>query len=616
MEEITRFLQEIPPFTQLATEQLERVANAVQIEYFSADQEVLVHNGKPAEYLYIIRRGSVDLLREDDRGMQVFDTLGEGELFGYPSLIRKQPPIVTVRTREETLAYLLAASDFHRLRRDIPAFTRFFAKSAIERITQRLQVHDDNAAPELFRHRLRDLVQRHLINVTPAMTVREAALVMSEHNVSSVLVDCNPPGILTDRDLRNRVVAAGLPDSTPVSQVMTAPVRTLSIDSLVFEALVTMLEQHIHHMPVTEGGRVVGMITDTDILRQQSKSPLFLPRQLQRARTLDDLKAYTDLVTGTVGTLLEAGARVSDIGRVVAVAHDALLVRLLKDAERELGEPPCPYAWLVLGSEGRYEQTLRTDQDNALVYADDAPPEAEEYFTTLAERIVGQLVECGFPPCPGNIMATNPRWRQPLHVWKEYFDQWINTPKEEALLRVSIFFDYRQVHGTLDVESELRPIIRHGHDNRIFLGRLARVSLRQHAPVSFFRQLVLERSGEARDLIDLKTRGTALVVDLARLFSLEAGCHHTNTPARLRHCVEHSSLSSSGAEELIAAFELSSLLRLRHQYKQIQHGDQPTNMVPVSWLTALERRELKEALWAVARIQNSTEMTFQIDLFA
>lgn len=616
MEEITRFLQEIPPFSQLSTEYVQYIADAIQIEYFAADQDILIYNGKPAEYLYIVRRGSVDLLREDDRGMQVFDTLGEGELFGYPSLIRKQPPIVTVRTREETLAYLLPAQDFHRLRRDIPAFTRFFATSALERITQRLQVHDDNAAPELFRHRLRDLVERNLVSVRPDMTVREVAQVMREYSVSSVFVESTPPGIITDRDLRNRVVAAGVSDSTLVSEVMTSPILSLSIDSLVFEALVTMLEQRIHHMPVTEAGRVVGMITDTDILRQQSKSPLFLPRQLQRARTSRDLRLYTDLVTGTVGTLLDAGARVSDIGRVVAVAHDALLVRLLKDAEAALGEPPCPYAWLVLGSEGRYEQTLRTDQDNALVYADHAPPEAAEYFHALAERVVGQLVECGFPPCPGNIMATNSLWRQPLQVWKTYFDQWISTPKEEALLRVSIFFDYRKVYGTLDAEAELRPVVLRGRENRVFLGRLARVALRQHAPVSFFRQLVLERSGEARDLIDLKVRGTALVVDLARLFALEAGSRHTNTPARLRDSVEHSSLSKSGAEELVAAFELSSLLRLRHQYRQIRRGEQPTNLVPVSWLTALERRELKEALWAVARIQNSIEMMFQTELFA
>jgi CBS domain-containing protein len=616
MEEIARFLQDVPPFNLLSPQHVQSISEKIQIEYFAEGEDVMVHNGPPAEYLYIIRRGSVDLLREDDRGVHVLDTLGEGDMFGYPSLIRHKPPIVTVRTREEVLAYLMAADLFHHLRRDIPSFTRFFATSAIERITQRLQAHDENASPELFRFRLRDLVQRHLVSVSPDVSVREAAQVMRDHNVSSVVIDTVPPGIITDRDLRNRVVATGMSDTTPVTSIMTRNVLSLSLDSLVFEALITMLEHGIHHMLVTEDNRAIGMVTHTDILRHQSKSPLFLPRQLQRARKMEDLQAYTQQVTATVGSLLDAGARVNDIGRIVAMSHDALIVRLLHDAEKTLGPPPCPYGWLVLGSEGRYEQTLRTDQDNALVYADDAPPEAAQYFAALAERVVEQLIACGFPRCPGDIMATNERWRQPLPVWKQYFQDWVDTPNEKVLVRVGIFFDFRQIHGTLEVEQALRPVIQRARDNKIFLGHLARVALRQHAPVSFFRQLVLERSGESRNLIDLKSRGTTLVVDLARLFSLEAGCSRTNTTSRLQRCLGQSDLSRSGAEELIAAFELISLLRLRYQYHQIQQGGTPTNQIPVSWLSALERRELKEALWAIARIQRNIELMFQTDLFA
>lgn len=615
MQEITRFLQEIPPFSQLPDEQNRLIAEHIQIEYFPEGHDIIVYQGTPAAYLYIIQRGSVDLLRENE-GVQVFDTLSEGDLFAYPSLIRKKSPIVTVRTREETLAYLIPAATFDRLRREYPVFARYFAASTIERLTHRLQARQANASPELFGIRLRDLIQRRLISAPPDITIRQAANIMSEHNVSSLVVESTPPGIVTDRDLRNRVLAAGFTDDAPITTIMTSPVLALSSDSLVFEALLTMLERGFHHLPVEEKGQIVGLVTHTDILRRQSKSPLFLPRQLERASSMHELKAYTDHVTATVGNLLDEGARVSDIGRVVAVAHDALLVRLLQDAERYMGPPPCPYAWLVLGSEGRYEQTLRTDQDNALIYADDAPPDAPEYFSALADRIVQQLVECGFPPCPGYIMANNPYWRQPLHVWQSYFYQWINNPKEEALLRVSIFFDYRQIYGTLPAEPALRPIIQGGSQNKVFLGRLARVALRQHAPISFFRQLVLERSGEAKDLIDLKARGTALIVDLARLYCIQTGCVETNTPARLRASSARSGLSETGAEELIAAFELISLLRLRYQYQQIRAGKEPQNHVPVSWLSALERRELKEVLWAVERIQQSVELSFQIDLFA
>ena len=277
----------------------------------------------------------------------------------------------------------------------------------------------------------------------------------------------------------------------------------------------------------------------------------------------------------------KAGVRVSEIEHAVTCAHDRLLVYLLADAEATLGAPPCPYAWIVLGSQGRYEQTLHTDQDNALVYTDDAPPEAEPYFAMLAERIVKQLVECGFPRCPGEILATNPQWRQPLRTWRRYFRHWINVPEEEALLRAAIFFDYRQVYGTLDADRALRPIIDRARTQRLFLGLLARAALRHAPPLGFFQQFITEHSGSAHDLIDLKLRGTAPIVDLARLFALEAGCTATNTLARLRMSTAGGSLNKADAEELAAAFDQISLLRLRYHYDRIRHSEQPTNLVPV-----------------------------------
>lgn len=340
-----------------------------------------------------------------------------------------------------------------------------------------------------------------------------------------------------------------------------------------------------------------------------------LRQQLQRATSSAGLRAYCDRVTGAVGGLLAAGTPVSEIGRAVALAHDALLVRLLNDAETALGAPPCPYAWLVLGSEGRYEQTLRTDQDNALVYADGAPPTAAPYFVRLAERVVEQLVTCGFPRCPGDIMATNRQWRQPARVWRSYFQQWIMTPDEEALLQVAIFFDYRQVHGALDAEAALRPTVLRARDEHVFLVSLAHAALRQPAPLGLFGRLVLERQGARRDLLDLKLRGTALIVDLARFFALSVGCRATNTLDRLRAAAQGGSLSASGAADLAAAFERLTLLRLRHQYRQLERGERPTNHVPVAWLNPQDRRDLKDALHVVAHMQQSVAIVFQTAWF-
>ena len=612
MDEIARFLRSYPPFDRLPDQVVSQIAGELQIEFVRAGQTILTRGGEPSQFLYIVCKGSVDLLRSGD---QVVDTLGPGEAFGHPSLIRGQPPLVTVRAHTDTLLYLLPAPIFHRLRAEQPQFAAFFAASVIERLGYALQLRQAESNPALFQTRLRDLIARPPVSISPDATVGEAARLMRAERISSLIVEHDPLGIITDRDLRNRVLAEGLSDATPVRRVMSAPATVISADALAFEGLLLMLERGIHHLPLVDGERVVGVVTHTDILRRQSNSPLFLPRLLQRATSLADLRRYTDQVAEAVITLIDAGARVSDIGRVVAVAHDALLQRLLHDAEAQLGPPPVPYAWLVLGSEGRYEQTLRTDQDNALVYDDEASPEAVLYFEQLAELVVGWLVECGFPRCPGNIMATNPEWR-PLSVWQRYFRRWIEVPDEESLLRIAIFFDYRQVYGTLPAESILRTITQHAADHRIFMARLARAALRQPAPLTFFRQVALERRGEQRDLLDLKLRGTAMVVDLARLFGLEAHSNETNTIARLRAAMTAGVLSREDGDNLISAFELLSTLRLQHQQQQIAQGLPPDNLVNFHQLSLRERREVKESLQVIASVQRGVALMFQTDRLA
>lgn len=614
MEEIARFLHEHPPFSLLTFEQVQSIAAHVQIEYFLAETDILTYNAKPSAFLYIIRRGSVDTLRETEDGIQHIDTYGEGEIFGHLSILRRKPPLVTVRTREEVLAYLLPARVFERLCAEQPALKQFFSSSLSDRLNRALQTHGTTpSGSELFRLRMRNLASPALM-VPPYTSIRHAAQMMRDADTSCVVVNTEPLGIVSDRDLRNRVLAAGLSEAVHVVRVMSSPVLTLPADSLAFEGLMLMVEHNIHHIPITEDGQITSVVTHTELLRQQSRSPLLLPRMLEQASTAEDLRHYTAQVQATGSSLLQEGARISDIGRMVAIANDALLVHLLREAEAELGKPPCPYAWLVLGSGGRFEQTVRTDQDNALVYADDAPQWAEVYFADLAERIVAKLEWCGFPRCPGDIMATNPQWRKPLHVWKSYFEEWIRRPEEQALINVTVFFDFRRAYGELEIEKTLHPVIESARQQKIFLGRLVRVALRRSPPLGFFRNFVLEHNGDERDLLDLKHRGVGLIVDLARIRALEVGSPETNTLARMRSAVEHNGLDKESADELTAAYELISLLRLRHQYRQIERGEEPSNMVPVSELSKLEQRDLKEAFRTIATNQRVLESTYQVGM--
>jgi len=335
-----------------------------------------------------------------------------------------------------------------------------------------------------------------------------------------------------------------------------------------------------------------------------------------------ELAASYDKLTAAIGSLLDSGMQVSQIGQLMAAAHDRLVARLLVEAEAELGPPPCTYAWLALGSAARREQTLHTDQDNALVYADPLPgsiqttrPEIERYFSALSERTVERLAACGFPRCPGDVMATNRQWRQPLRVWQGYFQRWIMLPDAEALLRVSIFFDYRQIHGSLDAEAALRPTVLRARDEHTFLAYLAHTAIRQPAPIGLFGRVILDRDGDRRPALDLKRNGSALIVDLARLFALRAGSSAVGTLDRLRDAAEGGSLSPAGAAKLGQAFEWINALRLRYQCDRCQRSEPADNRVPIAWLGPQDRRALKEALRVVARIQRSVVFMYQTAWF-
>jgi CBS domain-containing protein len=309
--------------------------------------------------------------------------------------------------------------------------------------------------------------------------------------------------------------------------------------------------------------------------------------------------------------LVAAGSPAGDVTRFLASAYDALYLRVVRDGEAALGPPPCPYALLVLGSGARGEPTLRSDQDHALVLADDPPAGADAWFAQLAEHLVATLECCGLPRCPGDVMATNPTRRLPRRAWQAQFAGWIQEPDEDALLDAAIHFDFRQLHGDLDAEAALRPVIRQAAGNRRFLGRLARAALRRRPPLGFLRQL----RGDHHGRVDLKAHGIAPIVDLARLLALEAASADLPTVARLRAASERGAVGRTAAD-LVAAFEYLQQVRLRHQASRLQAGAAPDDRIALADLGALERRWLKDAFHLLHTCQESVRIGFHTDLIA
>jgi CBS domain-containing protein len=608
MEEIARFLARHPPFDRLPGELLARTAATVEIEFFPRGARILRQGGGPSRFLYLIVKGTVELWQaSDDRPPELVETLAVGEAFGQLSLLSDTSHLWDAVAGEDVLAYLIPADQVERLQRQ-PGFEALLAQQAGDRLRHAVAASTAGAQLDLFSVEAGELPIRPLVTCAPDDTVAQAARRMRDQRVSSLIVDGRPPGLVTATDLRDRVLAAGLDPNTPVGQVMTTPLHTMPAEASLGELLLAMVDRGIHHLPLIRHGRLMGMVTDTDLLRHQSRHPLLVRRLLDRASGPEELAAYAREVTAAAARLVRTGAPAGDVTRFVASAHDALVVRTVRDAEAALGPPPCPYALLVLGSGARREPTLRSDQDHALVLADDPPPDADAWFAALAERLAATLERCGLPRCPGDVMATNPARRVPLGAWQDQFARWIEQPEEEALLAAAIFFDFRQVHGDLDAERPLRRVVGWAAGNRRFLGRLAAAALRRRPPLGFLRHL----RGEQRGRIDLKAHGTAPIVDLGRLLALEAGSAETGTVARLRSAAERG-MAGTAAADLAAAFEYLQQVRLRHQADRLAAGHTPDDVVALAELTALQRRWLKDAVQLLHTCQESVRITFRTD---
>lgn len=614
MNQIESFLAAHSPFDTLPAEVMAQTAAAVEARRYQRGTRIFRQDGPPAAHLYVLARGQVELRQHDDADIdgagagELVETISEGGVFGQLSVLGRAAPLWDAVARKSSLCYLIPAEQVERLRL-MSGFEALLIQRAGDYIRHAIATRRAAAPANPFAGRARELITRPLVTCAPHETVRQAAQRMRAEGVSSLVVECDPPGFVSDRDLRDRVLATGLDPHTLVSAVMTTPVITTTADATVAEMLLTMVEQGIHHLPVSEAGQLTGMVTDSDLLRHESRHPLFLRRRLDRPGPVD-LVAYAEEVRLAAMRLIDTATPVDDLGRIVGSAWDGLLTRVLRDAEARLGPPPSPYAFLVLGSQARLEATLHSDQDHALVLAEGAGADAEAYATALAEQVVAALERCGLPRCPGGIMASNPRWRLPLQAWRRAFRDWISEPDEEALADAIIFFDFRQVHGSLDAESALRPLVQSAADHPMFLASLARTALRRESPLDFLGQLRGVRRGEHRHQLDLKLHGIAAIVDLARLFALEAGLPETNTLARLRLADGRSTIATV-TSDLAEAFEYLQEVRLRHQAAQLRAGQVPDNYVALSDLSNLEHRWLKDLFRLIQICQESVRAHLQ-----
>jgi CBS domain-containing protein len=617
--EIRDFLASHAPFERLPESTLDSLPKRLSVRYVRRGSEFPPQDD-PEPCLYILRRGAAEMRDEDGN---LAGKLAEGDLCPSPCGGQAAGAALRGQTSEDTLAYLLPCAELTRLRDAHPEFAEHFDESMSQRLRKALasiRERGAGAGTELMTVQVGQLLRHDLVFAHPETSIHEAARAMSEGGCSSLVIlsqDGDLTGIVTDRDLRNRCLAAGLSPERPVSEIMTERLHTVTADTLGFEALITMSRLNVHHLPVVDERRVRGVLSTSDLVRVQSANAVYLVGDVHKADSVETLAAISSKLPELQVQLVSSGATANQIGQAITAVTDAITMRLLELAEAELGAPPVPYCWMAGGSQARREQSSHSDQDNALLIADHMRPEDDAYFAMLAKRVNDGLNACGYIYCPGDVMASNSKWRQPLKIWTKYFNTWVKRPDPMALMLSSVFFDLRAIHDPENLFGELTERVRNlSMTETIYIAYMASNALKHRPPLGFFRKFVLIHGGDHDHTFDIKHRGIVPIVDLARVYGLSAGLEETNTIERLRAAGAANALSSDGAVNLIDAYELIGTLRMRHQAEQLKRGDKADNFLAPDQLSPLERGHLKDAFSLINTMQESLGQRYQTGRFA
>jgi CBS domain-containing protein len=601
--DIPSFLRMYPPFDELDDERLAEVVRHTHIEFFPVGTVIQHRAGEPSGFLYIVRTGSVEAVD----GELVADMLGEGELFGFVSLFTGLEPAFTLRAAEDTICYLVdrdIALEVMATRRGLS----FLAGSLRRREVSVLEGPEREAVDAWATH-VSALVRRLPLVVPAESTIKEAADLMSRERVSSVLVRSDghgDMGIVTDRDLRAKVVAAGRSSDTPAVEIMTTPVFSVPPETTAAEVLNLMYERGIHHVPVVgDDGEPVGMITDTDLMGLEQRSPFILKAELERSPTIEEAIQAGRRLPEMFLSLVQAHVDPLGIAHAVAVTIDTLTTRLLELAIHDIGEPPCPWAWLALGSEARQEQGLATDQDNALVVDCDTAEfiDIDPYFQRLTTVVNDGIERAGIRRCRAGVVASNPEWRGTLDVWQERFWGWIREPARTGRAFVGIAFDYRRVTGPLDVDPVLDEVIRMSAKEDQFVRQLAKLAVDARPPVGMLKEGVVHPKGKSARAFDVKQGGIAPITNLARVLAVESGVTANRTLRRLRAASEAGRLERETLEGLEEAFDLLWQIRVERQARAVEEGEVPDDSVRPEWLGPLTRQALRDAFQMIDRAQ-------------
>lgn len=617
MLDAERFLSESEPFNHLSPKEIRSVAHNLMVEYYRHGDTVFSEGSQPLDFLYILRSGGVALEKDGE----VIEYIHEGESFGYVSLMSSNPPSSTARAVEDCVVFLLNKKLFNTLMGSSEAFRNYFT----QKMAKRLQtVSKKGLSSTVERHmeiQIESLTLRPLLILDGSQRVDEAVKQMVAKDSTFVLVKLPEGlGIFTERDVLKRVLAKDLkPSEVKLSEVATFPLVSIDSEQTLYEAMVLMARYGIRKILVKKRDEPLGVLEDRDLIAYESKNAVLLIKEIDKAKSVEELRHLYNLLKEQVLELVFNGTDPEKLGEYISELNDRFMKRAVYVAMSRLGEEPLvPFSIMVLGSEGRREQSLKTDQDNALIYEDypllDFEPRS--YFENFSRVYIQTLLDIGFPPCPGNVMVSNPFWRRSLKEWEMAVEEWVQKPKPENMLNVAIFFDFRNVFGNQSMVGQLWDFVKDRiSKNQGFLPFLAVDAVRFKPPVGFFRDFVVEKTGEHKGEIDIKKGGIFPITQGVRALALEKGIDSQNTFERIRELARQGIFSEEYAKDLIESYRFLLSIRFRFQAHKIREGKEADNYINPHRLSRAEKGTLKDVFRIIKEFQDFLYERYNLRFF-
>lgn len=620
---VIAFLKQHAPFDQMAEAHLEFLAKRLLLVFFAKGSVVTTPESGQAHSLFIIKQGRIRGESEEGHEGSSWE-LVQGESFPIGALLAHRPVQTVARAAEDTFCFELEREDFDQLIKKSPVFHDFCTRRLASLLDNALRGVQARSATRIaegssLNTPVKQLLKRPAVTCLPDTPLKSALQLMQDEHVGSMIItdaSARVLGIFTLHDLLERVALSDCDLATPMSQVMTPEPLTLPADAMAHEAALVMARHGFGHLCVVDRGQLLGMLSERDLFSLQRVGIASLVQAISRASNIEQLVPLGQDIHRLVEQMLAQGASVEQLTRLIAALNDNLTRRIIALVLEQAKQTLPPFVWLAFGSEGRSEQTLKTDQDNGILFQTLPGQSNEETRQTLlpiASRINEALAECGFPLCPGNIMASNPECCLSLDEWRARFARWIDQGTPEHLLKATIFFDFRPLYGDAAQLQPLRQwLLEKTEQNSRFRRQMAENAMRIRPPLGLFGDFRLVHGGEHAHTLDLKVQGLTPFVDSARIIALAHRIGETNTEERLKAAAEQKVLRQADVDAWLEAYRYIQLLRMRSHRHQAKQGKELSNRLDPDSLNELDRRILKEAFRQGRKLQNKIALEYQL----